>query len=218
MEDVEFKSQGFLPRGSNYYNTFMHVSTREWSYKEYIHINENFEKINGDCSHSGGFLSCHVTWNKPSLGSYAWLTFCSFSAVCTVEQDTLKTFDDVEIQHTLPDRCMHVLAKDCTKNNSFIVLMSKDTRHPDKKIIEIFVEQEKIRIAHLGSAGYQIQVRIYIFSNFFWFPYLPHFFSRHPFFDSSAPLPSILIHVDCHQFPGFHQPSALHNRLIMPTK
>ncbi|CAH3156874.1 unnamed protein product [Pocillopora meandrina] len=106
MEDVEFKSQGFLPRGSNYYNTFMHVST----------------------------------------------------PVCTVEQDTLKTFDDVEIQHTLPDRCMHVLAKDCTKNNSFIVLMSKDTRHPDKKIIEILVEQEKIRIAHLGSAGYQIQV------------------------------------------------------------
>lgn len=80
-----------------------------------------------------------------------------------MEQDTLKTFDDVEIQHTLPDRCMHVLAKDCTKNTSFIVLMSKDTRHPDKKIIEILVEQEKIRIAHLGSAGYQIQVRI-IFS------------------------------------------------------
>lgn len=182
MEDVEFKSQGFLPRGSNYYNTFMHVSTREWSYKEYIHINENFEKINGDCSHSGGFLSCHVTWNKPSLGSYAWLTFCSFSAVCTVEQDTLKTFDDVEIQHTLPDRCMHVLAKDCTKNNSFIVLMSKDTRHPDKKIIEILVEQEKIRIAHLGSAGYQIQVRIYIFSNFFWFPYFCLIFFQTSFF------------------------------------
>lgn len=120
-----------------------------------------------------------------------------------MEQDTLKTFDDVEIQHTLPDRCMHVLAKDCTKNNSFIVLMSKDTRHPDKKIIEILVEQEKIRIAHLGSAGYQIQVRIYIFFNFFWFPYFCLIFSRHPFFDSSAPLPSILIHVDCHQFSRF---------------
>lgn len=113
-----------------------------------------------------------------------------------MEQDTLKTFDDVEIQHTLPDRCMHVLAKDCTKNTSFIVLMSKDTRHPDKKIIEILVEQEKIRIAHLGSAGYQIQVRI-IFS------LISFGFLRHPFFDSSAPLPSILIHADCHQFSRF---------------
>lgn len=105
MEDVEFKSDGFIPRGSNYYNTFLHLS----------------------------------------------------SPVCTVDHDTLKTFDDVEIQYSLPDRCMHVLAKDCTKNSSFLVLMSKETQHSDDKIIEIFVEKDKIRIERL-KGGYQIQV------------------------------------------------------------
>lgn len=82
----------------------------------------------------------------------------SFSAVCTVDHDTFKTFDDVEFQYSLPDRCMHVLTKDCSKNNTFMVLVSKETEKPDKKIIEIFVEKQKIRIEHLNDGRYQIQV------------------------------------------------------------
>lgn len=39
-----------------------------------------------------------------------------------------------------------------------MVLMSKETEIPDKKVIEIFVEKEKIRIEHLVDGKYQIQV------------------------------------------------------------
>lgn len=69
-----------------------------------------------------------------------------------------KTFDDVELQYSLPNRCVHVLTKDCTKNNTFMVLISKEPEKPDKKIIEIFVEKEKIRIEPLENGRYQIQV------------------------------------------------------------
>lgn len=87
-----------------------------------------------------------------------FLFLCLFSAVCTVDHDTFKTFDDVEMQYSLPDRCKHVLAKDCTKNNTFMVLISKETENTDTKIIEIFVEKEKIRIEYLDKGRYQIQV------------------------------------------------------------
>lgn len=75
-----------------------------------------------------------------------------------MDHDSFKTFDDVEFQYSLPGRCTHVLAKDCTKNNVFMVLMSKETEIPDKKVIEIFVENQKIRIEHLLEDRYQIQV------------------------------------------------------------
>ena len=39
-----------------------------------------------------------------------------------------------------------------------MVLMSKETEIPDKKVIEIFVENQKIRIEHLAEDRYQIQV------------------------------------------------------------
>ena len=39
-----------------------------------------------------------------------------------------------------------------------MVLMSKETEIPDKKVIEVFVEKEKIRIEHLVDGKYQIQV------------------------------------------------------------
>lgn len=41
-----------------------------------------------------------------------------------------------------------------------MVLISKETEQPDKKIIEIFVEKEKIRIEHLEDGRYQIQVGV----------------------------------------------------------
>lgn len=75
-----------------------------------------------------------------------------------MDHDSFKTFDDVEFQYSLPGHCTHVLAKDCTKNNVFMVLLSKETEMPDKKVIEIFVEREKIRIEHLVEGRYQIQV------------------------------------------------------------
>ncbi|KAL9951821.1 hypothetical protein ACROYT_G044556 [Oculina patagonica] len=109
MDDVRFKTDGFIPRGSTHYNTLMHMMSVA-------------------------------------------------APVCTVDHDTFKTFDDVELQYSLPDRCVHVLTKDCTKNNTFTVLISKETEQPEKKIIEIFVEKEKIRIEHLEDGRYQIQV------------------------------------------------------------
>lgn len=39
-----------------------------------------------------------------------------------------------------------------------MVLMSKENEISDKKVIEIFVEKEKIRIEHLVDGKYQIQV------------------------------------------------------------
>lgn len=48
----------------------MYVFICEWSYKEYIYMNENFEKINGDCFYSGGFFLCYVIWNKLLFGLY----------------------------------------------------------------------------------------------------------------------------------------------------
>ena len=75
-----------------------------------------------------------------------------------MDHDSFKTFDDVEFQYSLPGHCKHVLVKDCTKNNTFMVLISKETEVPDKKVIEIFVEKEKIRIEHLVDGKYQIQV------------------------------------------------------------
>ncbi|KAJ7321412.1 hypothetical protein OS493_034985 [Desmophyllum pertusum] len=109
MDDVRFHTDGFIPRGSSYYSSLMHM----------------------------------MALSAP---------------VCTVDHDTFKTFDDVEFQYSLPDRCMHVLTKDCSKNNTFMVLVSKETEKPDKKIIEIFVEKQKIRIEHLNDGRYQIQV------------------------------------------------------------
>ena len=75
-----------------------------------------------------------------------------------MDHDSFKTFDDVEFQYLLPGQCAHVLAKDCTKNNAFMVLVSKETAIPDKKVIEIFVENQKIRIEHLKGDRYQVQV------------------------------------------------------------
>ena len=75
-----------------------------------------------------------------------------------MDYDTFKTFDNVEFQYSLPHRCAHVLAKDCV-NNTFMVLLSKEAENPDDKIVEIFVEKEKIRIEYLPDDGrYQIQV------------------------------------------------------------
>ena len=39
-----------------------------------------------------------------------------------------------------------------------MVLMSKEAEKPDKRIIEIFVEKEKIRIEYMDNGRYQIQV------------------------------------------------------------
>ena len=39
-----------------------------------------------------------------------------------------------------------------------MVLVSKETATPDKKVIEIFVENQKIRIEHLEEDRYQVQV------------------------------------------------------------
>jgi len=39
-----------------------------------------------------------------------------------------------------------------------MVLMSKEAEKLDEKVIEIFVEKEKIRIEHLADGHYQIQV------------------------------------------------------------
>lgn len=109
MDNVQFETDGFIPRGSNYHSTLMHM-------------------------------------------------LAVAAPVCTVDHDSFKTFDDVEFQYSLPGHCTHVLAKDCTKNNVFMVLMSKETEIPDNKVIEIFVEREKIRIEHLVEGRYQIQV------------------------------------------------------------
>ncbi|CAH3178702.1 unnamed protein product, partial [Porites lobata] len=81
-----------------------------------------------------------------------------FPAVCTVDHDSFRTFDDVEFQYSLPDRCVHVLTKDCTKNNSFLVLVSKEAGKPHQKVIELFVQRQKIRVEYISNGSYQIQI------------------------------------------------------------
>ncbi|XP_074612059.1 vitellogenin-2-like isoform X3 [Acropora palmata] len=80
------------------------------------------------------------------------------SPVCTVDYDTFRTFDGVEFQYSSPLRCPHILAKDCVAN-SFMVLLSKEANASGNKIVEIFVEKQKIRAEYLRDHGiYQIQV------------------------------------------------------------
>ena len=83
--------------------------------------------------------------------------------MCTVDHDSFRTFDDVEFQYSLPDRCVHVLTKDCTKNNSFLVLVSKEAGKPHQKIIELFVQKQKIRVEYISNGSYQIQVCPFVF-------------------------------------------------------
>lgn len=76
-----------------------------------------------------------------------------------MDYDTFRTFDGVEFQYSSPLRCPHILAKDCV-GNSFMVLLSKETNASGNKIVEIFVEKQKIRAEYLRDGTYQIQVWI----------------------------------------------------------
>ena len=83
-----------------------------------------------------------------------------FSAVCTVDYDTFRTFDGVEFQYSSPLQCPHVLAKDCA-GESFMVLLSKEANASGNNIVEIFVEKQKIRAEYVHDGSYQIQVWIF---------------------------------------------------------
>ena len=77
-----------------------------------------------------------------------------------MDYDTFRTFDGVEFQYSSPLRCPHILAKDCV-GNSFMVLLSKEANASGNKVVEIFVEKQKIRAEYLPDRGiYQIQVWI----------------------------------------------------------
>lgn len=76
-----------------------------------------------------------------------------------MDYDTYRTFDGVEFQYSSPLRCPHILAKDCV-GNSFMVLLSKEENASGNKIVEIFVEKQKIRAEYLRDGTYQIQVWI----------------------------------------------------------
>ena len=76
-----------------------------------------------------------------------------------MDYDTFRTFDGVEYHYSSPLRCPHILAKDCT-GNSFMVLLSKEASASGNKVVEIFVEKQKIRAEYLRDGIYQIQVWI----------------------------------------------------------
>nr|XP_006824894.1 PREDICTED: vitellogenin-1-like isoform X2 [Saccoglossus kowalevskii] len=68
-----------------------------------------------------------------------------YTPYCKVRGDEIKTFDDVSYSYKL-SKCEHVLAKDCSPDERFTVLISKKNLDSDNKITKIFVEDKKVEL------------------------------------------------------------------------
>ncbi|XP_078656549.1 vitellogenin-6-like [Branchiostoma floridae x Branchiostoma belcheri] len=64
---------------------------------------------------------------------------------CKVEHDKIKTFDDVEYKYEL-SKCEHILAKDASPEERFMVLISKKEEQKPENILKVFLEGKKIEL------------------------------------------------------------------------
>jgi hypothetical protein len=69
----------------------------------------------------------------------------SFSPVCKVERGQIETFDGAEYASPLTT-CWSVLAKDCSADEKFTVLVKKQTQDSHKKIVKILTHNHELKL------------------------------------------------------------------------
>ncbi|XP_074858737.1 vitellogenin-2-like [Carettochelys insculpta] len=63
---------------------------------------------------------------------------------CSVSQNMITTFDEVEFNYSMPANCYHVLAQDCSPELKFLVMMKKVEESPDLKAINVKLASHEI--------------------------------------------------------------------------
>ncbi|XP_020378984.2 vitellogenin-like [Rhincodon typus] len=65
---------------------------------------------------------------------------------CIAENDTVRTFDEVELRSSLPNRCYHVLTQDCSETPNFILLMRRAKTNERLKEIKLVLARNNTSI------------------------------------------------------------------------
>ncbi|XP_048395617.2 vitellogenin-like [Stegostoma tigrinum] len=65
---------------------------------------------------------------------------------CIAENDTVRSFDEVELRSSLPNRCYHVLTQDCSETPNFILLMRRGKPNQQLKEIKLVLAKNNTSI------------------------------------------------------------------------
>ncbi|EMP27370.1 Vitellogenin-2 [Chelonia mydas] len=68
----------------------------------------------------------------------------SLKGHCSVSQNMITTFNEVEFNYSMPANCYHVLAQDCSPELKFLVMMKKAEESADLKAINIKLASHEI--------------------------------------------------------------------------
>ncbi|XP_073401018.1 vitellogenin-A2-like isoform X2 [Dendrobates tinctorius] len=56
---------------------------------------------------------------------------------CSLSNNLITTFNDVNYNYTMPGHCYHVLAQDCTEENKFLIMAKKSKENPEHKDLNV---------------------------------------------------------------------------------
>ncbi|NXM34779.1 VIT2 protein, partial [Oxyruncus cristatus] len=81
-------------------------------------------------------------WNAFSQATLSIIE--SFKAHCSVFQNTIKTFNDVEFNYSMPANCYHVLVQDCSPELKFLVMMKRLEESADLIAINVRLASHEV--------------------------------------------------------------------------
>ncbi|CAH1244184.1 Hypp7221 [Branchiostoma lanceolatum] len=81
-----------------------------------------------------------------------------YTPFCKVQSnDKIRTFDDVEYKYKL-SKCDHILAKDASPEEKFMVLVNKPEERKPEKTVKVFIKSTKIELrVPRGSSSEEVQ-------------------------------------------------------------
>jgi len=92
-----------------------------------------------------------------SKSSWSWNN--QFTDVCHVSSNKIKTFDNVEYKVPMSN-CYAVLAKDCSPEPNFAVLMKKLNENTEQKEVKIVTPEQRIVLRPKSESGDSISVQV----------------------------------------------------------